>query len=97
MLENLKTEKRNLDSMNLDELLIFEIECPPTFGIEPNVVIGILAGGNDSMFAKEEAEDSYELGQKNMKELKILKEDIVIGLAASGRTPFVIGAFGLCK
>lgn len=148
MLENLKTEKRNLDSMNLDELLIFEIidlmnkedlnviatvkkelhaikkvieqcvqsiknggriiyvgagtsgrigildaiECPPTFGIEPNVVIGILAGGNDSMFAKEEAEDSYELGQKNMKELKILKEDIVIGLAASGRTPFVIGA-----
>lgn len=49
------------------------------------------------MFAKEEAEDSYELGQKNMKELKILKEDIVIGLAASGRTPFVIGAFGLCK
>ena len=44
------------------------------------------------MFAKEEAEDSYELGQKNMKELKILKEDIVIGLAASGRTPFVIGA-----
>lgn len=72
--------------------LLDAVECPPTFGMDPNRVIGVLAGGTNQMYAKEEAEDSYELGQKNMEELSINNKDIVIGLAASGRTPFVIGA-----
>lgn len=72
--------------------LLDAVECPPTFGMDPNRVIGVLAGGTNQMFAKEEAEDSYELGQQNMKELSLSSNDIVIGLAASGRTPFVIGA-----
>lgn len=72
--------------------LLDAVECPPTFGMDPNQVIGVLAGGTNQMYAKEEAEDSYELGQKNMEELSINNKDIVIGLAASGRTPFVIGA-----
>ena len=72
--------------------LLDAVECPPTFGMDPNRVIGVLAGGTNQMFAKEEAEDSYELGQQNMKELSLSSNDIVIGLAASGRTPFVIGS-----
>lgn len=72
--------------------LLDAVECPPTFGMDPDRVLGVLAGGTDQMFAKEEAEDSYELGQQNMKELSLSSNDIVIGLAASGRTPFVIGA-----
>mgnify|MGYP005757518219 FL=1 len=117
MLENLITESRNPNSMNLDELsalqliqlmnredqnvvaaverelasiekvilqcvkcikaggriiyvgagtsgrigLLDAVECTPTFGVDPNLVVGVLAGGTDQMFAKEEAEDSYEL------------------------------------
>lgn len=72
--------------------LLDAVECPPTFGMDPDRVIGVLAGGTNQMFAKEEAEDSYELGQQNMKELSLSSNDIIIGLAASGRTPFVIGA-----
>lgn len=72
--------------------LLDAVECPPTFGMDPDRVLGVLAGGTDQMFAKEEAEDSYELGQQNMKELSLSSNDIVIGLAASGRTPFVIGS-----
>lgn len=72
--------------------LLDAVECPPTFKMSPDKVIGILAGGIDQMYAKEEAEDSYELGQEQMKELNLSANDIVIGLAASGRTPFVIGA-----
>lgn len=72
--------------------LLDAVECPPTFGMDPSKVVGILAGGVNQMFAKEEAEDSYDLGQENMKELLVNENDIIIGLAASGRTPFVIGA-----
>lgn len=72
--------------------LLDAVECPPTFGMDPDRVIGVLAGGTNQMFAKEEAEDSYELGQQNMKELSLSSNDTIIGLAASGRTPFVIEA-----
>ena len=68
------------------------VECPPTFGMDPSRVVGVLAGGENQMFAKEEAEDSYDLGYKRMEELGVNENDIVIGLAASGRTPYVIGA-----
>ncbi|WP_336511437.1 N-acetylmuramic acid 6-phosphate etherase [Alteribacter salitolerans] len=69
------------------------VECPPTFRTPPEMVQGIIAGGNSAMFcAKEGAEDSVEGGARAMEDVKLSKRDIVIGIAASGRTPFVIGA-----
>lgn len=68
-------------------------ECPPTFGTPPGMVVGIIAGGNDAMFkSKEGAEDSEALGAKTLRSYKISKRDVVCGIAASGRTPFVLGA-----
>lgn len=68
-------------------------ECPPTYGASPEMVQGVLAGGRDAFWqAVEGAEDSPELGAANMKELGICPRDAVVGLAASGRTPYVIGA-----
>jgi N-acetylmuramic acid 6-phosphate etherase len=73
--------------------LLDAVECPPTFGTNPNEVIGLIAGG-DSAFIKavEGAEDSVELGIADLKNISLTKNDIVIGIAASGRTPYVIGA-----
>lgn len=68
-------------------------ECPPTYGVSPDRVIGVIAGGREAMFeAQEGAEDSKILARKDLEELKLTDRDIVIGLAASGRTPYVIGA-----
>ncbi|MEX0686091.1 MAG: N-acetylmuramic acid 6-phosphate etherase [Balneolales bacterium] len=68
-------------------------ECPPTFGTDPSQVVGIIAGGNEAMFkAKEGAEDSPENGANDISEKKVCSRDIVCGLAASGRTPYVHGA-----
>lgn len=67
------------------------VESPPTFGMKPEQVIGLLAGGNQTL-AKEEAEDYAEYGKNDLVELDLNSKDIVIGLAASGRTPYVIGA-----
>ncbi|MBB5172349.1 N-acetylmuramic acid 6-phosphate etherase [Texcoconibacillus texcoconensis] len=68
-------------------------ECPPTFGTDPSVVVGIIAGGEDAFTqAIEGAEDSTDAGKEDMVSLKLNKNDVVIGLAASGRTPYVIGA-----
>lgn len=72
--------------------LLDAVECPPTFGLAPERVVGVLAGGESQMFAKEEAEDSAELGHQAMERLALTGQDLVIGLAASGRTPFVLGA-----
>ena len=67
-------------------------ECPPTFGVDFDLVKGIIAGGNSAIFkAAEGAEDSEELGKKDLINLNIKKEDVVCGIAASGRTPYVIG------
>lgn len=67
-------------------------ECPPTYGVEPTLVVGLIAGGMDAMFqAKEGAEDSVELAEADLKNLNLNETDSVIGLAASGRTPYVIG------
>lgn len=66
------------------------VECPPTFGMSPEQVIGLLAGGNQNL-AKEEAEDHAEFGKNDLAALNLTDKDIVIGLAASGRTPYVIG------
>ena len=67
-------------------------ECIPTYSSDR--VVGILAGGPDAMFvAKEGAEDSKELAVQQLKEIGFSENDVVCGIAASGRTPFVIGAF----
>ncbi len=70
--------------------LLDAVECPPTFGMDPSRVIGLLAG-NDKDQAKEEAEDDTDLGKKDLQQIELSSKDIVIGLAASGRTPYVIG------
>ena len=67
-------------------------ECPPTFGTDPEMVVGIIAGGKEAMFrAKEGAEDDPTLGEQDLKENTLTQRDVVVGIAASGRTPYVIG------
>lgn len=147
-LDNLTTERRNQETMNLDELTIKEAldkmnqedqkvalavqeslpqiepviksiidafnnggrliymgagtsgrlgvldaaECVPTFGVDPTMVQGLIAGGQKAMtVAVEGAEDSKELGQKDLMDIALTSKDVVIGIAASGRTPYVIG------
>lgn len=68
-------------------------ECPPTFGVSHDDFIALIAGGRNAMFkAVEGAEDSKEFGVNDLKEINLTSKDFVIGLAASGRTPYVIGA-----
>lgn len=67
-------------------------ECVPTFGVDPSMVIGLIAGGDSAMtVAVEGAEDSKDLAQKDLTELQLTSKDTVVGLAASGRTPYSIG------
>ncbi|MBU5456101.1 N-acetylmuramic acid 6-phosphate etherase [Caproiciproducens sp. MSJ-32] len=67
-------------------------ECPPTYGVSEELVQGIIAGGKEAIFrAKEGAEDSKELAVEDLKAIKLTENDTVVGLAASGRTPYVIG------
>jgi len=148
MLEKLNTESRNIKSMKLDELSIFEIlqlmneedqnvpkavarelnqiekviketvkclknngrliylgagtsgrlgvldaaECPPTFGVDSSLVVGLIAGGEKAFInAVEGAEDSVDFGMADLENIQLQKNDMVIGIAASGRTPYVIG------
>lgn len=68
-------------------------ECPPTFGSDPSQVIGLIAGGKDAVFvAQEGAEDYEENGRNALRSVDLNKKDIICGLAASGRTPYVHGA-----
>lgn len=68
-------------------------ECPPTFGTSPKKVIGLIAGGEQAFTkAVEGAEDSEAMAIDDLKQLQLNENDIVVGLAASGRTPYVIGA-----
>ena len=68
-------------------------ECPPTFGTPPDLVVGIIAGGQAAMFAAQEgAEDDAAAGAAVIEELGIGARDAVVGIAASGRTPYVIAA-----
>lgn len=68
-------------------------ECPPTFGIKPGMVQFLIAGGEDALVrATEASEDSSELGIKDMASLKPGKNDVIVGMAASGRTPYTIAA-----
>lgn len=73
-------------------------ECPPTFGVPQGIVVGIIAGGDKAIRkAVEFAEDDTEQGWKDLQEYKINKKDVVIGIAASGSTPYVIGALEACN
>ncbi|HTA83305.1 MAG TPA: N-acetylmuramic acid 6-phosphate etherase [Bacteroidia bacterium] len=73
-------------------------ECPPTFGVPHNMVIGLIAGGEAAIRkAVEFAEDDTEQGWKDLKKHKITSSDIVIGIAASGTTPYVIGVLKHCN
>ncbi|HCM86917.1 MULTISPECIES: N-acetylmuramic acid 6-phosphate etherase [Enterococcus] len=73
-------------------------ECVPTFGVEPEMVVGLIAGGEQAMtVAVEGAEDDIELGAQDLKDLKLTENDMVIGIAASGRTPYVIGGLDYAR
>lgn len=73
-------------------------ECPPTYGVPYGLVIGIIAGGNKAITeAVEFAEDNKQQGWDDLAEHNINENDVVIGLAASGTTPYVIGALEECK
>ncbi|MCM6810174.1 N-acetylmuramic acid 6-phosphate etherase [Pediococcus pentosaceus] len=73
-------------------------ECVPTFGTDPKMVQGLIAGGMKAMtIAVEGAEDSPELGAKDLQSQKLTNKDIVVGIAASGRTPYVIGGLDYAK
>ena len=68
------------------------VECPPTYGVSHELIIGVLAGGADAVFkSKEGIEDSAEEGFKALQEINFNAKDILCGIAASGRTPYVIG------
>ncbi|MHA7271278.1 N-acetylmuramic acid 6-phosphate etherase [Arthrobacter sp. HLT1-20] len=73
-------------------------ECPPTFGTDPALVVGVIAGGQAAVDqAVENAEDSEEAGAADMAALKLGPNDSVVGIAASGRTPYVIAAIGAAR
>jgi N-acetylmuramic acid 6-phosphate etherase len=73
-------------------------ECPPTFGVDFGRVIGIIAGGDGAIRkAVEFAEDDEEQGWEDLQAFNINKNDVVVGIAASGRTPYVIGALKKCN
>lgn len=73
-------------------------ECPPTYGVPYGLVIGIIAGGEKAITsAVEFAEDDREQGWKDLLEYNVSDKDVVIGIAASGTTPYVIGALDECR
>lgn len=72
--------------------LLDAVECPPTFGTSPEQVVGLIAGGERAFIkAVEGAEDSTYLARDDLKRIKLTDKDTVVGIAASGRTPYVIG------
>lgn len=73
-------------------------ECPPTFGVPYGLVIGVIAGGNKAITeAVEFAEDDTEQGWLDLREHNVNENDVVVGVAASGTTPYVIGALHKCR
>jgi len=73
-------------------------ECPPTFGVDYNTVIGLIAGGDKAIRkAVENAEDDNEQGWLDLQKFNISSNDVVVGIAASGTTPYVLGALKACN
>ena len=74
------------------------VECPPTYSTGYDEVIGLIAGGKEAVFrAKEGAEDSEELGAKDLQDIRFSSGDVLVGIAASGCTPYVIGAMNYAR
>jgi len=74
------------------------VECPPTFNTEPELVIGLIAGGPEGLLrAVEGAEDSCDMGCEDLQNLELSNLDVVVGIAASGRTPYVIGGLDYAR
>lgn len=68
-------------------------ECPPTFGVPDALVVGVIAGGDRALrFSSENAEDSAAQGEEAMRELSLCEKDVLVAIAASGRTPYCLGA-----
>ncbi|WP_318490678.1 N-acetylmuramic acid 6-phosphate etherase [Photobacterium leiognathi] len=73
-------------------------ECPPTYGSKPEQVVGLIAGGHQAILkAVENAEDNREMGAQNLIDLNFTEKDVLVGIAASGRTPYVMGAMEYAK
>lgn len=73
-------------------------ECPPTYGTPREQVVGLIAGGHPAILqAVENAEDSREMGQQDLINLNFNDRDVLVGIAASGRTPYVLGAMAYAK
>ncbi len=73
-------------------------ECPPTYGVDPGLVVGLIAGGPPAFLkAVEGAEDSAELGKQDLIDRQFTDKDALVGIAASGRTPYVIGAMDYAR
>jgi len=74
------------------------VECPPTFNTDPGQVVGLIAGGREGLVrAVEGAEDSAEAGRQDLEDIDLTSADVVVGIAASGRTPYVIGALDYAR
>lgn len=73
-------------------------ECPPTYGSNPDVVVGLIAGGHQAILkAVENAEDNLELGAADLQQIGFNNKDVLVGIAASRRTPYVLGAMNYAK
>jgi N-acetylmuramic acid 6-phosphate etherase len=73
-------------------------ECPPTFGTPPGMIKGIIAGGRRTLVrSKEGVEDDFEAGAKDLEKNRVSRKDVVVGIAASRRTPYVLGALEKAK
>jgi N-acetylmuramic acid 6-phosphate etherase len=73
-------------------------ECPPTFGVSPNVVRAVIAGGRRAITqAVEGAEDSARNGERDLRAIRMTRNDVVVGIAASGTTPYVLGALRFAR
>jgi len=74
------------------------VECPPTFNTDPGQVVGLIAGGAEGLVrAVEGAEDSPDAGARDLRDISLTAADVVVGIAASGRTPYVIGALDYAR
>ena len=78
--------------------LLDAVECPPTFGVSTELVKGLIAGG-DNAFVKavEGAEDNYDMGRADLEKIGFTAGDALVGIAASGRTPYVLGAMDYAR
>lgn len=73
-------------------------ECPPTFGVPSSMVVGLIAGGETALRnAVEGAEDNIEAGEQDLRHIHFSRKDVLVGIAASGRTPYVIGGLQYAK